>query len=82
MSRLASSFCRLIFSSRSPTLVIKVDFADAEIIARAVFQRQDFIAVDFQVFGRAQQVDGGKTVRFDAQLVGDRRVVKTVAVFH
>ena len=30
------------------------DFADAEIIARAVFERQSFIAVDFQVFGWPQ----------------------------
>ena len=57
------------------------DFADAEIIARAVFQRQGFVTVDFQVFGRSQQIDRGKTVRFDAQLITDRRVVKTVAVF-
>ena len=69
MSRLASSFCRLIFSSRSPTLVTRSDFANAEVIARAVFERKGFVTVDFQVFRRSQQVDRGKTVRFDAQLV-------------
>ena len=42
------------------------DFANAEIIARAVFEREDLVAVDLQVFSRSQQVDGGKTVRLDS----------------
>ncbi len=30
------------------------DFGNTEIIARAVFERQDFVAVNLQIFGRLQ----------------------------
>ena len=69
MSRLASVFLQADFLFAVADFGDQGDFADAEIIARAVFQRQGFVAVDFQVFGRSQQVDRGKTVRFDAQLI-------------
>ena len=50
--------------------------------SRALYSRfNNFVAVDFQIFRRAEQIDGRKAVRFDSQLVADRRVAKAMQVF-
>ena len=58
------------------------DFSEAEVVTRAVFEGEDFIAVDFQVFRGTEEIDGGKTVRLYFELVSDRRVAKAMDVFH
>ncbi len=60
----------------------QIDLADAEIVARAVFEIQNFVAVDFQIFRRPEQVDGRKPIGLDTQFVVDRRILKAMTILN
>jgi hypothetical protein len=53
---------------------------DAEVVARGELDRERLVAVHLQILVRLENLDGGKTVGADAEIIGDRLVAKAERV--